>query len=80
MNECYDRYIPDLIKGDLDSLREDVREYYSTKACFRGIAASSTILQCLGSVHLSRLGPRYHRSHEMYPNTRGERTQGRTQG
>ncbi|KAF8557455.1 thiamine pyrophosphokinase Thi80 [Imleria badia] len=25
-------YTPDLIKGDLDSLREDVREYYSTKA------------------------------------------------
>ena len=29
------RYIPDLIKGDLDSLREDVREYYSTKVRLR---------------------------------------------
>ena len=25
------RYIPDLIKGDLDSLRSDVREYYEAK-------------------------------------------------
>lgn len=26
-----DSYLPDLIKGDLDSLREDVREYYKSK-------------------------------------------------
>lgn len=25
------RYLPDLIKGDLDSLRSDVREYYTSK-------------------------------------------------
>ena len=26
-----DRFIPDLIKGDLDSLRDDVRQYYASK-------------------------------------------------
>ena len=27
------RFIPTLIKGDLDSLRSDVREYYAARVC-----------------------------------------------
>lgn len=33
-NEWTYRYTPNVIKGDLDSLRENVREYYSTKVRF----------------------------------------------
>lgn len=27
------KYLPDLIKGDLDSLRDDVKDYYISKVC-----------------------------------------------
>lgn len=27
------RYLPTMVKGDLDSLRTDVRAYYSSKVC-----------------------------------------------
>lgn len=30
-----DDYLPDLLKGDLDSVREDVRRYYETRVSFR---------------------------------------------
>lgn len=32
--EVEDYYLPDLIKGDLDSLREDVRRHYETRVSF----------------------------------------------
>ena len=28
-------HLPDLVKGDLDSLRDDVQQYYALKACLR---------------------------------------------
>lgn len=46
-DEWIHRYTPDLIKGDLDSLRADVREYYSTKVRFRGSAVGRTALRLL---------------------------------
>ena len=36
-NERIRRYTPDLIKGDLDSLREDVRDYYTAKVRSRDL-------------------------------------------
>lgn len=30
---AFSEYLPDLIKGDLDSLRDDVKDYYASKVC-----------------------------------------------
>lgn len=43
---CTHRYTPDLIKGDLDSLRDDVRQYYANKVCE---TSARGLLQVYGS-------------------------------
>jgi thiamine pyrophosphokinase len=49
------RYIPDLIKGDLDSLREDVREYYSAKVCIFEARTGRTFSQLLREYLFSKI-------------------------
>lgn len=41
-----DLYLPDLIKGDLDSLREDVRSWYAAKVCSLSSSFSCCWLGC----------------------------------
>jgi len=49
-----DDYLPDLLKGDLDSVREDVRRYYETRGVrvVRDDSQDSTdLMKCIQSLH-----------------------------
>jgi len=48
-----DNYIPDLVKGDLDSVREDVRRYYETRGVpviKDGDSDSTDLMKCIQSL------------------------------
>ena len=46
-NEWIHQYTPDLIKGDLGSLHENVRDYYTTKVCFRDLEWMAGPCNCI---------------------------------
>jgi hypothetical protein len=74
------RYTPDLIKGDLDSLRADVREYYVTQVRSPALQLDRRSYDSLESTGPARLGSRYDRSHEVHRYAGRKRTRGRAQG
>jgi hypothetical protein len=45
-------YIPDIIKGDLDSLRDDVRRYYETRVSVVVKLAAEPLARARGNSHL----------------------------
>ena len=54
-DEWIHQYTPDLIKGDLGSLHENVRDYYATKVCFRDLGWMAGPYNCiLGSTKPAR--------------------------
>ena len=40
---CVSRYLPDLIKGDMDSIQNDVRSYYASCVSLHAVAESWSI-------------------------------------
>ena len=68
------RYTPDLIKGDLDSLRLDVRHYYEAQAGRIALHwVVIFIILIIGSVYNTRPGSEFNGFDEVCGGTEAER-------
>lgn len=78
------RFLPDLIKGDLDSLRDDVRDFYVAQVIVEKFHGSRLLQKAKSDVQGRRGSPRprsvFNRSYEMRRRACPEGAQGRHPG
>src|SRR5882757_4415932 len=73
-SDAASRFLPDMVKGDLDSLREDVKLYYTSQVlhpyALQLPISSDFLPECTNN---PRRRPRFYRSHEMCASAGRER-------